>query len=461
MVYDTQLDTSTIETGAAGVAAVQHTDATPILSVLRVGNFRLLWIGQGLSLLGDQFYMIALPWLVLQVTGSALAMGTVLAAAAVPRALFMLLGGAVTDRFSPRAVMLASDLLRLGLVVVLAGLVLTGLIAPWMLYIIAILFGLVDAFFYPAQGAVVPQLVETEQLQAANMLTQGTAQLSVFVGPVAAGALIALLDAHRAHTAATGAGTQGLVLAFGIDALSFLVSALTLWLIAIPPRHVPAGEAQPAGSMLASIREGLVSVWRDAQVRTFFIIIAATNLLVNGPFEVGIPVLARTRFAEGAVAFGLIVSAFGGGALLGTVLAGVLPKPAPQRTGPRLLVVISVVGIGVALMGVISSTAIATVIALVMGTANGYVMVLFITWLQARTPQAMLGRMMSLLMLAAVGLSPISNAGAGALSGLSVTALFIGAGSVMTVIVLLSALNPAVREDEPRYAPLPDSAPES
>src|SRR5579885_2606021 len=145
MIRETQLDANTLEPEAAGGAppAAEHTAASPLLGVLRRGNFRLLWIGQGISLLGDQFYMIALPWLVLQVTGSALAVGTVLAAAAIPRALFMLLGGAVSDRFSPRAVMLASDLSRLGLVAALAALVLTGLIAPWMLYVSAVLFGLV------------------------------------------------------------------------------------------------------------------------------------------------------------------------------------------------------------------------------------------------------------------------------------------------------------------------------
>src|SRR5919108_1993328 len=93
-------------------------------SPLSVRNFRLLWIGEGISLLGDQFYMIALPWLVLQLTGSALALGTVMALAAIPRAVFMLVGGAFVDRFSPRAVMIASNLIRFVLVALLSILVL-------------------------------------------------------------------------------------------------------------------------------------------------------------------------------------------------------------------------------------------------------------------------------------------------------------------------------------------------
>src|ERR1700704_2604588 len=88
---------------------------------LSIRNFRLLWIGESISLLGDQFYMIALPWLVLQITGSALALGTVMALAAIPRALFMLLGGALVDRFSPRLVMIVSNFLRLVLVGLLSA----------------------------------------------------------------------------------------------------------------------------------------------------------------------------------------------------------------------------------------------------------------------------------------------------------------------------------------------------
>src|SRR5690349_18966197 len=137
-------------------------------SPLSVRSFRLLWIGESISLLGDQFYMIALPWLVLQLTGSALALGGVMALAAIPRALFMLIGGAVVDRFSPRAVMIASNLARLVLVAVLSALVLTGNIRIEMLYGFALAFGLADAFYFPAQTAIVPQLLSEDQLQAGN-----------------------------------------------------------------------------------------------------------------------------------------------------------------------------------------------------------------------------------------------------------------------------------------------------
>jgi MFS family permease len=109
-------------------------DKPTMARVLGNTNFRFLWIGQGTSLLGDQFFLVAVPWLVLKLGNDPLALGGVLALAGIPRALFMLLGGAFTDRYAPRAMMLVSDLARLTLVVLLAILVVTGSARMWMLY---------------------------------------------------------------------------------------------------------------------------------------------------------------------------------------------------------------------------------------------------------------------------------------------------------------------------------------
>lgn len=422
-----------------------------MLEVLRIRNFRLLWIGEGISLLGDQFYMIALPWLVLQLTGNALAVGTVLAAAGIPRALFMLLGGALTDRFSQRALMLGSNLFRLALVSLLSVLVLTGLIQVWMIYVMALLFGLADAFFFPAQSSMVPTLVQGEHLQAGNAIIQGTATLSQFLGPVLAGIMIAVLSAgQNGGITPSTPNMEGIAVAFAIDALSFVASVITLAAMTTPRSEAQATAGRGEG-ILASIREGMANVWNDAPMRLIFVIVAAINLLVNGPFAVGVPVLAR-HFPEGAAAFGIIVSAFGGGALFGILLAGILPKPSPEHTMGHVLIVLTVMGIGLAMLGLASSTAVAALIALMMGTTNGYVNILAITWLQNRTPEAMLGRMMSLVMFASLGLNPVSTALAGALIGLNATALFVAAGSLMTAIVLLTSLNPAVRVIEAKQA---------
>lgn len=413
--------------------------------VLFLRNFRLLWLGEGISLLGDQFYIIALPWLVLQLSGDAFATGTVLAMAGIPRALFMLLGGALTDRFSPRTLMLNANLARMGLVGLLAGLVLAGVIEVWMLYPLALAFGLVDAFFYPAQNAMLPQLVARKELKSGNAIIWGTAQLGLFVGPVLAGTLIALLDGPRAQAVA-GFSNRGIGLAFGIDALTFLISAVTLQQITLRDHPSKSNGPQPDHNVLSSIYEGLATVWNDVTLRAFFFVGAAMSFLVNGPISVGIPVLANGHFQEGAAAYGIIMGGFGAGALLGTIVAGALPKP--QRLGTVIMGLVGITGIGVALMGFVATIYLAALITFTMGGANGYITVQFFTWLQSRTPQMMLGRIMGLLMFVSIGLAPVSMTIAGVLMALHATLLFVVCGTLLALIVGLSTLNPAVRSME-------------
>ncbi|HSK88665.1 MAG TPA: MFS transporter [Anaerolineales bacterium] len=413
-------------------------------AVLGNRNFRLLWIGEGVSVLGDHFYMIALPWLVLQLTGDSLAMGTVLALSAIPRALLMLVGGALTDRFSPRGLMLVSNAARFILVSILTGLVFTGRVEMWMIYTLAIAFGVADAFFYPAQSSMPPQLVRKDHLQAANSLVQGTMMLSMLIGPALAGVLIAALgDGHS-----TGANMQGIAAAFGLDALTFLASLITLLILQTPQNE----SAQASENIITSIRSGLNFVWNDLPLRAFFFVVAAITFFFNGPFNIGIPLLADTRFPEGAVAYGTILSTWGAGSLVGMVLAGMLPRPNPKRTGTVLLALVSVMGIGLAFLGVAASMIFASAIGLVLGSVDGYINVFFITWVQSRAPKALIGRLMSLLMFSSIGLLPVSMALSGAASRVDVTLLLTVSGGIVALLGILMTLNPTVRAMEPAPA---------
>jgi MFS family permease len=369
----------------------QTKKTNPFREVLGNRNFRLLWIGEGVSVLGDHFYMIALPWLVLQLTGDSLAMGTVLALSAIPRALLMLVGGALTDRFSPRSLMLASNAARFIFVSLLAGLVFTNNVQLWMLYTLAILFGVADAFFYPAQSSMTPQLVKKENLQVANSLIHGTMMLAMLAGPVLAGVLIAVLGDGRSATAEM----KGIATAFGLDALTFLASLITLVFIRTPQNE----SRETSENILESIRSGLNFVWNDVALRAFFFVVAAVTFFFNGPFNIGVPILANTRFPEGPIAYGTILSNWGAGSLIGMALAGMLPRPNPKRMGTVLLGLVSVMGIGLALLGVSSSTLIAAVIGLSLGSVNGYINVFFTTWVQSRAPKAFIGRLMSAYVL--------------------------------------------------------------
>lgn len=399
-------------------------------------DFRLLWLGEAVSTIGDQFALIALPWLALVLTGSALALGGVLAVMAVPRALFMVIGGAWVDRVSPRRVMLASNAVRLVAVAVLGMVVLEGAAELWMLYAFALAFGVADAFFFPANTSIVPQIVAPEQLQAANGIVQGTAQAAVLIGPALAGGVIA------AFGSADAAPSQaGIAIALLLDATTFLVSIVTLWLIRLRRTARPAG----GGSILGEIGEGVRFVWRMPALRVVILLSLTANLLIVGPSEVGLPVIAYNRLPEGAAAFGIIMSAFGGGSLIGLATAALLPGPPARMLGPVVMVTIGIAGAALAALPLANTTLVAAVMIAVSGAALGYGNLLGLTWIQARIPSGLMGRVMSLMMLGSMGMVPVSQLLAGAAVTVSLDGMLVVAGTGLAMLALGSLLSPTVR----------------
>jgi MFS family permease len=406
----------------------------PMLNVLSIRDFRLLFAGVSTSLLGDQFALIATPWLVLQLTGDPLALGIVLALEGIPRALFMLFGGAITDRFSPRIIMLASDLVRLFLVAVMAAVVFSGIVQMWMLYAFGLGFGLVAGFAVPAGNSIVPMLLKEKDLQAGNSIVMGVGQLVGFVGPVAAGILIGKFSESF----------FGIGLAFGIDAATFAVSALTLGLMHGGGKLPSSADASSKESIWAAIGAGLKQVWDDKALRLIFLIIAAVNFLFVGPILVGVPVLADQRLAEGAVAFGLLMSGFAGGNFGGFLLAGALPRPTGKSMRLFLIALLAAFGIVTGMVGFINLTWVDFGLMLLLGLGNGYVTLILFTWIQTRTPKMMLGRIMSLLMLSSAGLVPVSQSISGAVGAWNLTFLFVSAGGLIVLVAIWTAFQPAL-----------------
>jgi MFS family permease len=403
----------------------------PLFGPLRVRDFRILFSGETISVVGDQFHFVALAFLALQLTGSGLVLGTVLMTAGIPRAVFMLVGGAFSDRFSPRTLMLVSNALRAVLVGGLAALVLTGNAQLWQLYVLAAIFGVVDAFFYPAMTAIVPMVVDERRLPAANALMEGMRQLSTLVGPVLAGLLV--------QAVATGP-------AFAIDAVSFAVAALFLVVVRGGRRAVAAEHPSVLGAVGAGMRYALA----DPAIRSLLFLTAALNFAFGGPILVGLPWLAEIRFHEGPAAYGLMIAGWGGGAVVGTIVAGSLPHV--RNLGHLVLALGLVLGIGLGAIGIAPGVPVALGILAAMGLCGGFLNVRIIAWLQARVDSGMVGRVMSLLMLASLGLAPLSYAIAGALVDVHATLMFVVAGAIIVAAVvtgLVSGVGPRMREEEP------------
>jgi MFS family permease len=391
---------------------------------LRNRPFLVWWIGATTSLLGDQFYLVALPWVVLQLTGSAVAMGTVAMCAGIPRAALMLMGGAVTDRVSPRKVLMITASARAVLVGAIGVLLGLHVLRLWQIYVLASAFGIADAFAMPSAGPLLRSLVPKEQLPAANSVWQSSALMAGIAGPAPAGAI----------TKALGAAW-----AFLLDAVSFLFVIAALWLVPDPPRAPASAQGRP--SVWSSIREGIAYVMRDVPLRSLMFLAAALNFCLSGPLTVGLAYIAKSRFSS-PTAFGGWIACVAAGTLVGMLLAGTFKS---RRRGILLVSTGAVLGIATAGMGFLTGFWPVALLLLVMGAFSGFINVQLQAWLQQRVDRSLLGRVSSVLMLSSFGLMPVSMAAAGLAVEWSVTWMFAIGGAAVTLVALFGALHREVR----------------
>lgn len=392
---------------------------------LRERNFRMLWAGSGISAVGDQFYLVALPWVVLQLTGSAVAVGTILMAVAIPRALLMLFGGALTDRISARRIMMSAASARTVLVTVIGFLLWGRLLHLWELYVLGFFFGVADAFAWPAATTLLPSLVKREQLVAANSVFQTTGQLTAIVAPAPAGLVIKAL---------------GTAWAFFIDAISFLFIIAALWRLPDPPKAASA--AKPP--VWRSILDGITYVRRDVPLRSLMLVAAMLNFCISGPIGVGLPYLVKTKFGS-AAAYGLVVSAMAAGGLLGALLAGILKI---KRRGLLLLGTCVVISAGIASIGLLGRLWVIMAVLLLVGCSAGVSNVHIAAWIQQRIDATVRGRVFSVLMLGNFGLMPVSLAVAGLMIAWNLKLMFALAGVSMVLITAFGFLQKEVRAIE-------------
>ncbi len=373
--------------------------AHAIRALGRSRDFRLLMTGQVAGQLGNHLYLIALPWLVLQLTGDIVAMGTTIVLSGVPRIALMLMGGAISDRLSSRTVMLGSNIARASLLALLAWLVLAGRVELWMLYGFSFAYGLIEAFFVPARSAIVPQLVRQDCLQTANVIASSLEQFCGLVGPVAAGFAIAWVNGSATGTGAEALSLYGVGVALSLDALATLVCVATLWRVSPRQHQATAKPASPRQDVLSSVTEAMAYVWQHRTLRSLVLMIVGINVLTAGPVWIGLPALAGTRLAGGAAALGVLTSALGAGALLGAMLTGLSPQPASRQMGRVFALTLGVCGAGLLSLACTTSILVAVLATLAVGVAISYANVTAVTWMQSHTPRLLMGRIMSLVAL--------------------------------------------------------------
>ena len=422
-----------------------------MFSLFKNRNFSLFWFGEMASVIGDHISLIAFPWLVLQMTDSAAMTGLVFAVQGIPRALLMLAGGAVVDRTSPRLVILVTNGLRMLLVMSLAYMISQDNVEVGTVFIMAFAFGIADAFFYPASTSIIPSLVSRDDLQAGNAILQTTLHLGMTIGPVVAAFLIAgEISSMSQNSGGDLSGLssyekdrEGLARAFFVDGLTFAVSFLSLLFVKV--RKFDEQSSESKSSLYSEVREAIKWVQSIPAVRLGFIGMAFIHFFFMPMVFVGIPVWAKQRFIEGAYVYGLVTAAFGIGALLGAVATAYVKKPSDKNLVPLMFWSYVFSGSTLALIIFYDAYWWAMLLFFVSGIFEAFFYVHFTTWLQKITPEYLLGRVMSVLMLMSLGLVPIADAIMGFAIEFSLDITMIASAVFLMVSCTLVALNPQSR----------------
>jgi MFS family permease len=387
-------------------------------------DFRLLWIGQAISALGNPFQVVAVAWLVLQLKGSALDLANIMLALTIPQAVVTLAGGVLIDRLDARTVMLWSDTVRTITSGTIALLAFTESLPLWLLCIILLFHSAANGLFSPAAMSIPPHLVLKENLDSANSLMQLISQLGTFLGAVPAGLLIA---------------SYGPAIAFALNSLSFAVAVLAT-LLMTPLRHAIRDQKS---SVFDDARQGFAYLRSFPWLITLLLVDTFAAVAAIGPTAIGLPLLARNTLHVGAQGYSLVVWSFGVGTIIGMVLPGMF---SPRHHRGRFFCLIQIIEAPLLAAIAFTSLPIAMFCLASVGLLNGFLVILFLSLLQANIAKEMTGRIMSLFMLASVGFVPFSQYASGIIANAAgIQILFISAGVLTMLGAVLGFLAPSLR----------------
>ncbi|PRH77742.1 MFS transporter [Streptomyces solincola] len=389
----------------------------------------LRWLGAyTASTLGDSVYYLALSWAAVR-GGTPAEAGVLMAVSALPRALLMLGGGVVADRFGPRRVVLGSDAVRCAATAAVAVLILATSPGLWLLAVLAVVFGTVDALFLPAVGALPARIAPPGQLAR----IQGMRGL-----------------AHRAGLL-LGAPLGGLAVALGGPAAAFAAAAL-LFAASLPllaslrmPR-LPADPGRPPGTARRDLAEGLRYLRGHRVLAPLVVVTALVDLGVVGPLNVGLALLAEAR-GWGASGIGWVLAGFGAGSALASLLMGVRGRiPAAGLTLTWLLIPGAVCVAALALLPSLAAAVGAAVAAGVLGGLSG---VLCHSLLQTHAAPAFLGRVTSVSTLFSLGVAPLTFPLTGAAIGRwGPGPVFVASAALCALAGVYGLCRPALRRAE-------------
>jgi MFS family permease len=388
------------------------------LAALRHRDFRLFWSGQLVSLIGTWMQSVGQAWLVLELTGSPFHLGLVTALQFTPILLLSPVGGALSDRFPKRRIILLTQAAMMGQAFVLAALVYSGRVQYWHVAVLAAIYGLGRAIDIPARQSYITDLVGRSDLANAVALNSVVFNGARIVGPAAAGLLIARF---------------GVAPAFLLNGLSFVAVLAALLATRTPGNPDPAGRL----GIRAGVWGALAYAARTPPVAfTLSLIVAVSVLVLN--FNVVVPLVAKDVLGEGAHGFGLLMSSLGAGAVMAGVGLTLLRRGRPSLR--FLAVSATVLSAGTASLGLVGHFGTAAVLLVGLGCCQILFSTGCNTTLQLTTPDALRGRVMGLYALANAGMTPFGSLLVGTAAehlGVRAACLLGGGGGLVAVAVLV------------------------
>ncbi|WP_207718908.1 MFS transporter [Kocuria sp. TGY1127_2] len=387
-----------------------------------------MWLtGFGLGLVGDQVFYLALAWTAAQMAAPAMA-GLIVGIGAAPRAAFLLFGGAVSDRFGPRPVALVSDAARLLTMLAFGTLAITSAGSIPALIILALVFGLIDAFFLPAVGALPTRIVTQEQLGDVQTIRSAVQRISTVVGPPLGGYLLS---------------TFGFATAILANVILVSGSCTALYFTRELPQEKLDDKDSAEVGLVQEAWQGIRYALRDPGLRAMLILITIAESAYTGPFTTGLTLLARESHWQASEA-GMVLAFFGGGACISAL--GLTLFKAGSNAGALALAAIVAMGPAVAAIALSTSHAQAALCASIAGIFAGISATLLVALFLTRTDPSHAGRVMAALNLATLGAAPASYFFSGLIaSSFSPAAVFIAAGALLCFSGVLGLISPTLR----------------
>ena len=388
--------------------------------LLKNRDFTLLWTGQLISQIGNNFNYIALAWIILTVTGSSSWMAGVMIAQLLPNALLGMFLGVFADHFDKRRLMIFCDIARAVLVASIAFLSISTAPSLWYIYSVVFIVSSLSLLFSAAEKSVIPMMVRSEGLVQANAFQEMTSQIAAMVGPVLAGVMIVYLP------------NPAYVLYF--DGATFLASAYTILCIRSIERREVKNGALTVATMISEARAGFHFI---AGERVLLIIVFSAMLINFSiyPLFVVFPVYAREVLHMGAEGFGSLLGAFGFGMLAGSLAASKIAERLSRIV--TLYGGMMVVGLSFLAMAFVQSSISAFICSALMGIVIAPGNAVILSMAQKRTPDRLMGRFFALMLSLSACAAPLGVVTATALmekAGIVVTVLAMGIFSCMVAV---------------------------